>query len=83
MPYAALQANFYRAIPDTVAAARKFASQADLAHAEHSPPPHSIRWWLGQVFLMYLDVIQWLFDLTGRIGPLAPSVANAGKIALG
>jgi hypothetical protein len=76
-----LQAAFYRELPPTVPSARKFAAHADLSHKQHSPPPHSIRWWASNCVLLYFAGLQWLLGLAGRLLQLAPAALQLAPAA--
>lgn len=75
------QAGFYHSLPPTVAAVRKWARHADLSHEQHSPPPHSLRWWASNCLLLYFAALQWCWGLGGRLLQLAVPAAAAAAVS--
>jgi beta-glucosidase/6-phospho-beta-glucosidase/beta-galactosidase len=58
--------NFYKAMPNTVAAVRHFSKKTDLSHPNSAPRPHSIRWWLTNIVLLYFQALELGLEWAGK-----------------
>lgn len=53
-------------MPDTVAGVREFAKKTDLSHPNSAPRPHSIRWWLTNIVLLYFQALEIGLEWLGK-----------------